>query len=193
MKFAFKILTVLGVFVLNFVIYVLVFLSALGIKPGISRAYAKYKVSQAVAGLQNHKLVMQTERQVEIPDSLKKVIEVAHRKISKEESYLQRQKDSLSSEQARLAALKEEIAELLKRKKEADEQKLVELARLYDKMDQQKVAEVFSHMSDSLVVKILPRMKAGNASQVLEYLPSDRSAKISRMLLEGKRIDTANL
>ena len=60
------------------------------------------------------------------------------------------------------------------------------LAKIYDGMDQEKVAEVFSQMQDSLIVALLPKMKSGNASLVLEFLPPGRSAKISRMMLEGQ-------
>ena len=88
-------------------------------------------------------------------------------------------------EKSDLEKLRNEIKNLMAAKKKADEDRMYNLAKIYDGMDQEKVAEVFGQMDDSLIVAILPKMKPGNSSQVLEFLPPQRSAKISKLLLEG--------
>ncbi|RKX20683.1 MAG: hypothetical protein DRP26_01185 [Candidatus Zixiibacteriota bacterium] len=164
--------------VVSFLVYILVFSAALGIKPDQSLKYAKFKIEHVKADS-----TAMVEQDTVITEDLMREIDKARRSIADEKADLQSQKERLIKEKEKLEALREEIQQLLADKRKAEEERMYNLAKIYDGMDQESVAKVFSQMEDSLVVVILPKMKPANASQVLEFLPPDRSARISKMLL----------
>lgn len=178
MKFVLKIMFYLVGMMVNFLVYILIFSAALGIKPDQSLKYAKYKIEHMQA---DSSAVV--EQDTVITEGLMSEIDKARQIIADEKADLQSQKEQLTKEKKELEALREEIHQLLADKSKAEEDKMYNLAKIYDGMDQENVARVFSQMEDSLVVVILPKMKPANASQVLEFLPPDRSARISKMLL----------
>jgi flagellar motility protein MotE (MotC chaperone) len=178
MKFVLRILIYLVATLANLALYVLLFMAAAGMSPQKSMNVLKTKIEEAAvdtlaAGSKPEKLA----------SDVKDEIEQAREKASAEMKDLQNQKAALDSEKADLEKLRDEVQRLLARKNRAEEDKMYNLAKIYDSMDQEKLASVFANMNDSLIVKILPKMKSNNASLVLEYLPPQRSAMISRMLL----------
>jgi flagellar motility protein MotE (MotC chaperone) len=177
MKFVLKILIFLVAAVANLGIYVFLFLTMSGLSPQQSMEIIKIKMEQVAADTAS------TASQQ--PDSASTARPDESQKIADEMAELQKQKAELNSEKASLEALRNEVSRLLAQKNKADDEKMYKLAKIYDGMDQQRLAEVFSQMDDSLVIKILPKMKAANASQVMQYLPPQRSATISRMILKG--------
>lgn len=175
-----KIAAFLMVIVVNFALYVLLFLSMAGMKPQQSVLLAKEKIAQ----LQADSSATQNQ-EVELSEEMKREIEKAREIIFIEKGELAAQKNQLLKDKTELEQLRNEITGLIAAKKKADEDRMYNLAKIYDGMDQEKVAEVFGQMEDSLIVSILPKMKPGNSSQVLEFLPPQRSARISRMLMRG--------
>lgn len=180
MKFLVKIAAFLIFMVINFALYLLLFLSMAGMKPQQSILLAKEKFGQVQAdssAVEN--------KEVELSEEMKREVAKAREIIANEKGDLEAQKTQLLNEKSELEKLRSEIKNLMAAKKKADEDRMYNLAKIYDGMDQEKVAEVFGQMDDSLIVAILPKMKPGNSSQVLEFLPPQRSAKISKLLLEG--------
>jgi flagellar motility protein MotE (MotC chaperone) len=178
MKFVLRILIYLVATLANFTLYVLLFMAAAGMSPTKSVNVLKDKIEAAAvdtlaSGSQAEKLA----------GDAKDEITRAQEQISAEKDELQNQKAAIEAEKADLEKLRSEVQALLARKNRADDEKMYSLAKIYDSMDQEKLAQVFANMEDSLVVKILPKMKSNNASTVLEYLPPQRSAMISRKLL----------
>ena len=96
---------------------------------------------------------------------------------------LAQQLEAIRTEKAELEKLKVEVQELLAAKDMANEEKLYNLAKIYDGMDPVQLASVMSGINDSIVVAILPRMKSQKASKILESMPADRAARISTKLL----------
>ncbi|MCD6161897.1 MAG: hypothetical protein J7K40_05725 [candidate division Zixibacteria bacterium] len=189
MSIVFKIFGYLAAVVFGLAVYMVVFLAALGLKPDISMAYAKYKLThlkESAADISYDDLFTAEEREAIMPYYVKEEIASARLKIDVERDEMQSQIDSLAAERIKLENLKREIELLIEKKTRVEDKKMTELAQLYDKMDLKRVAEVLHQMDDSLIVEILPRMKSANASQVLEYMSPVKSAEISQLLLEGK-------
>ena len=180
MKFVFKILVYVLATVLNMGIYMFLFLSMAGLSPEQSLKVVKAKIEQVAVDTAAGEEQLQP-----LSTEMKGEVDKARKLVTGEIDDLQRQKDSLLTEKAALETLRDEIQKLLSRKSKAEEDRMYSLAKIYDGMDQEKVAEVFSQMQDSLIVALLPKMKPNNASLVLEFMPPGRSAKISRMMLEG--------
>lgn len=178
MKIVFKMPVYLIGIVLNFLVYILVFSAAVGMRPAQGLKFIKYKIEHT----QSDSMAV-AEQDTVHSEELKDEIEKAREIIANEKAELQSQKEQLTREKEELEALRREIQQLLADKHKAEEERMYNLAKIYDGMDQENVARVFDRMDDSLVVAILPKMKPANASQVLEFLPPERSARISKMLL----------
>ncbi|MCP4583190.1 MAG: hypothetical protein GY839_16400 [candidate division Zixibacteria bacterium] len=180
MKFLLRIMVYVVATLLNFGIYVFLFLSMTGLSPEQSIGVVKSKALQVAIDT-----VSVGNEGPELTDEMRQEISNARNIVSGETEDLRRQKDSLLTEKAELEVLRDEIQRLLTRKSKDEEDRMYNLAKIYDGMDQERVADVFSQMQDSLIVALLPKMKPNNASQVLEFMTPKRSAKISRMMLEG--------
>jgi flagellar motility protein MotE (MotC chaperone) len=89
----------------------------------------------------------------------------------------------IKREKSELDKLKTEVTSLLKAKAKADSIQLGNLAKMYDGVEPAQLAQVMSNMDDSLVIAILPRLKAQKAGKILERMPADRAARISSKLL----------
>ncbi len=180
MKFVLRILIYLVATIASFVLYVLLFMVAAGLTPQQSIEVLREKVE--VAAIDS----TATETgEAPMSDAMKAEVQKARGMVSDEMAELESEKNKLLSEKQELEKLRDEIARLLAKKSKAEEERMYNLAKIYDGMDQERLAEVFTRMNDTLIVNILPKMKANNASLVLEYLPPGRSAQISHMLLGG--------
>jgi flagellar motility protein MotE (MotC chaperone) len=89
----------------------------------------------------------------------------------------------IKREKSELQKLKTEVTTLLREKSKADSLQLGNLAKMYDGVEPAQLAQVMSNMDDSLVIAILPRLKAQKAGKILERMPADRAARISSKLL----------
>jgi flagellar motility protein MotE (MotC chaperone) len=180
MKFVLRILIYLAVTIVNFGIYVFLFLTLTGLTPERSIDLLKVKMEQVTIDTTTAALDQARE------SAMLSEIEKARKTVSSEMEDLKQQKTQLLSEKTELEALREEIKRLMAVKSKADEDRMYNLAKIYDGMDQERLAAVFNQMDDSLIVSVLPKMKPGNASLVLEFLPPQRSAVISQMLLGAR-------
>ena len=89
----------------------------------------------------------------------------------------------LEEKKQELELMQEELKSSIEKRDAARSEDAKALARLYDGIKQEQLAYIFEHMDDTLIVRILPQMKAQNASKVLEYMNPERAARISRMIL----------
>lgn len=79
--------------------------------------------------------------------------------------------------------------ELAKKEQKASEdtdheQKLKQLAKVYEQMKASSVAAILTNMSDEEAIEVLANMKPRNAAKVLASLEPERAAKLSRLLTE---------
>jgi flagellar motility protein MotE (MotC chaperone) len=103
--------------------------------------------------------------------------------IQKEMAKLEEEKASVENKKKELQTLDARVNQGLEKLQQAESTRLVSLARLYDGMRPEEVAKLFENLDDSMVVAILPRMKAANAAKLLALLPPKRAALISTQLI----------
>ena len=103
--------------------------------------------------------------------------------LGKEKKRLAEWEAELKKRQAELTRLDKEVSKKIIRIEQAESARIASLARLYDGMDAKSVARLMTNLDDETVVSILPRMKAKNASQVLQMLPSQRAARLSKKMI----------
>ncbi|HID95621.1 MAG TPA: hypothetical protein EYP53_06155 [Candidatus Latescibacteria bacterium] len=99
--------------------------------------------------------------------------------IEEERQKLERERLELRDEKERLSRLKKEVEGLLGRLNSLQDQRVMELARLYNSMRADKAAAIARSLDDSTVAKILVRMRARQAAEVLSALEPARAARIT--------------
>ncbi|MBU8934911.1 MAG: hypothetical protein KOO62_13070 [candidate division Zixibacteria bacterium] len=103
--------------------------------------------------------------------------------LEQEKSKLKKLQADLDSRQKELSRLDREVTSKIVRIEQAESMRVNSLAKLYDGMDARAVARLMANLDDETVVSLLPRMKAKNASAVLQLLPSKRAAKLSKQMI----------
>ena len=94
--------------------------------------------------------------------------------------------EKIEKEKAELEKLREDVTEKAQAQKREEEERLYNLAKIYEGVDPVQLAVVMANMDDSLVVAILQKMKSQKAGKILESMPVERAAKISSKLLAGE-------
>ncbi|MCC6445224.1 MAG: hypothetical protein IT210_17405 [Armatimonadetes bacterium] len=113
--------------------------------------------------------------------------------------------DPLQGEKGKLdkdrKALEDREADLVRREQEVAQQRirmskaepagaeeatkpdpLARLVRIYDKMAPEDASKIFARMNDTEVAALLVKMKEKQVGGILPQLPSDRAARLTRML-----------
>ncbi len=80
---------------------------------------------------------------------------------------------------AELRQLKSELKSLVGEKETLQAKRLVELGKMYEKMDAGQAAELLAELDEPLAVDILARMKAKSVGRILNNLASDKAARLS--------------
>ncbi len=175
MKGKIKIIVLAVIALGSFVGYTYVFAMVLGVDTGDA-------ISVLTTGTVPNPIVLESEKTdsvvVENPEESEEAL------MSKADS-LDRQMTIINAARTELESLKIEVEGLLETKKRKNEEKLNNLAKIYDGMNPIQLAEVMTGMHDSIVVEILPRMKRQKVSKILESMPPERAAVISALLLGG--------
>lgn len=104
--------------------------------------------------------------------------------LQKEMARLGEEKESIDQRRKELERLEKKINQGLIRIQQAESDRAVKLARLYNGMKGNEVAKVFANLDDALIVDILPRMKSSNAAKILGLLPPKRAARISTQMVK---------
>ncbi len=99
--------------------------------------------------------------------------------IEKEMADLALEKNTIAIQRKELEALQYKIDQGLIKIEQAESTRMIKLARLYDGMKANEVTKLFANLSDEMIVSILPRMKAANASKILGLMPPKRAARLS--------------
>lgn len=103
--------------------------------------------------------------------------------IQKARELLAAEKAELDKKQAELQEKENKVTQGLAKIDDAETARIISLARLYDGMKAEDVAQLVANLDDSLVVAIIPRMKPANAAKLLALLPPKRAASISTQLI----------
>jgi flagellar motility protein MotE (MotC chaperone) len=103
--------------------------------------------------------------------------------LTAEKTALTERESEVSLRERELEKLNTEVSQKLLVLEQAETTRINNLAKLYDGMDQRAVAKLMANLDNNTVVVILPRMKTKNASAVMSLLPSQRAAKLSKMMI----------
>ncbi len=103
--------------------------------------------------------------------------------LEAEKAALASREKELDKRQRDLERLEQDVNKKLLNLEQAESARTAQLAKLYDGMDPRSVAKLMANLDDKTVVSILPRMKLKNASAVLQLLPAQRAAKLSKQMI----------
>ncbi len=124
------------------------------------------------AGMTEEELAMSAEDSVEavnwLDDEKKKL-------ANRENDLVLREKD--------LVKLDKSLTQKILRIEQEESSRISKLAKLYDGMDSRAVAQLMANLDDKTIVSILPKMKIKNASAVLQILPPQRAARLSKQMI----------
>jgi flagellar motility protein MotE (MotC chaperone) len=179
MKFVVKILFGLVLIAFNLVGYLILFSMASGMKPDQVKKYVTAKFEQVASG---KKTVSPAEEKA---NKEKQEFETSKQQLEAEKDDLKQQKIQLLKDKEDVESIKKQIDSLRTSQAKAVEDKMYNLAKIFDGMEKQQAAKVFAQMEDSLVIAILPKMKPANASLILQYMEPTRSAQITKLILSG--------
>lgn len=103
--------------------------------------------------------------------------------FKEEKEKLAAREAELTRRQKDLEIREQKLSQQMIKLEQASSQKIIDLAKLYDGMQPQAVAELLANLDDTTVVSIIPRMKPKVASQVLQLMPPPRAASISKQII----------
>jgi len=103
--------------------------------------------------------------------------------LEQEKKRLADKEKELNAREKELNILDKKVTQKILKIEQAESTRISNLARLYDGMDSRAVTRLMANLDDATVVSILPRMKQKNASLVLQLMPSQRAAKLSKQMI----------
>lgn len=103
--------------------------------------------------------------------------------LDNEKNKLIKRENDLEKREKELAKLDLSVTQKILRIELEESSRIGELAKLYDGMDSRAVAQLMANLDDDTVVSILPKMKSKNASAVLQLLPAQRAARLSKQMI----------
>lgn len=105
-------------------------------------------------------------------------------------AWVQQQKESLAKKEKELkdwqTKLEKREADVNKKLlviEQAQSNRIVQLAKLYDNMDPSAAAQVIAGIDDETIIQVLPRMKTQNAASVLAQMQPQRAAMLSKKMI----------
>jgi flagellar motility protein MotE (MotC chaperone) len=109
----------------------------------------------------------------------KKELDLREQELQKLEEELHKQKEQLDKRMRDLASVRQEIADQLQVQVDVDEDKVNKLVNVYSNMKPANAAKVFSELNEDLAVEVLGKMKKKNAADIMNYLSSEKSRRLS--------------
>ena len=103
--------------------------------------------------------------------------------LEAERKKLAKREKSLDLKQRELEKMDRKVSQKLLRIDQAESSRINQLAKLYDGMEPQSIAQLMRNLEDDIVIEILPRMKSKNAAIVLSLLPPKRAANLSKQMI----------
>ncbi|MDD3731158.1 MAG: hypothetical protein PHU88_02145 [candidate division Zixibacteria bacterium] len=103
--------------------------------------------------------------------------------LEKENKRLAEKEKELAAREKELNILDKKVTQKILKIEQAESARITSLAKLYDGMDARAVSNLMANLDDATVVSILPRMKQKNASAVLQLMPAQRAARLSKQMI----------
>lgn len=99
--------------------------------------------------------------------------------IAKRKKELKRLEAEVDKKLDELKKTRKEIELLLVKKDRAEQQRIMELSKMFEKMPPEKAARVFSNLNEELAVSILDNMKTKSAAKLLGNLNKDKAVSLT--------------
>lgn len=103
--------------------------------------------------------------------------------VDAEKKKLAKRENEVANREKELTNLDFSISKKILRIEQEESSRTSQLAKLYDGMDSRSVAQLMANLDDGTIVSILPKMKSKNASAVLQLLPPQRAARLSKQMI----------
>ncbi len=108
------------------------------------------------------------------------------RKLNQEKEFIAERKNELKRLESEvdkkldeLKRMREELRQLLADKDAAEEQRIAELSKIYQKMSPDRAAAIMVNLKEELAVSILNKMKIKSAAQVLSRMGKDKAVRLT--------------
>lgn len=105
-------------------------------------------------------------------------------KIETREMQLKTLEAEVDKKLAAMRSLRDELVKLLDRKADAENERVGELSRIYEKMNPQKAAVLIKELDDQLAVDLLLGIKKKTAGKILDNLDSETATELSKAFTE---------
>ncbi len=108
-------------------------------------------------------------------------------RLKHEEAVLKKKEKEVSLREKKLKDLEFKAKELMSQAVDLDRNYRI-LAKLYSEMQPAQAADVFTNLSDDIVVNILKRMDGEKAAKIISLMDPRRAADITRRMMVGKEV-----
>ena len=81
---------------------------------------------------------------------------------------------------------KEDIEKQIKQSKIEEKKRISKLARLYEQMKPEDAVKILDELSDDMIIAILGKMDEAQVSKILVKFDADKSARLTKMMYNGK-------
>ncbi len=99
--------------------------------------------------------------------------------LERRKKELKRLESEVDKKIEQLNALRLKVEKLLQQKDAAEQQRIIELAKMYEKMPADKGAVVIGNLDIDLAISILSKMKTKSAAKILANMDREKAAKIT--------------
>nr|WP_321468791.1 hypothetical protein [uncultured Desulfobulbus sp.] len=99
--------------------------------------------------------------------------------LERRKKELKRLESEVDKKIEQLNALRIKVEKLLQQKDAAEQQRVIELAKMYEKMPSDKGAVVIGNLDIDLAISILSKMKTKSAAKILANMDREKAAKIT--------------
>jgi len=102
--------------------------------------------------------------------------------LSRREQQLKSLEKEIDGKLAKLTEMESRLKRMLAEAKEVKDKKLRHLIDVYSNMKAQQAATVLETLDEDIAVKILAGMRGRQAGEILNFVKSDKAARLSEML-----------
>ena len=99
--------------------------------------------------------------------------------LERRKKELKRLESEVDKKIEQLNQLRISVEKLLKQKDAAEQQRIIELAKMYEKMPSDRGATVIGNLDIDLAISILSKMKTKSAAKILASMDREKAAKIT--------------
>ncbi|WP_374377194.1 MotE family protein [Dongia sp.] len=132
-----------------------------------------------------------TDEEVEVLQQLAKRredLELKSRQLDEREAMVAAAEQRMEQKMAELKALQSTVEDLLKKRSDAEEQRLQALVQTYEKMKPKDAAQVFEELDMDLLVDLVSRMKPGKSAPILAMVTPTKVKELTFELAQQKAL-----